>query len=111
MVNKLKVKNHLYSRIRSQRLNSLLIFASGHTYTQTYAKALQIGVSPRTARSYMRTLTNHLSKRKPIPIPIEQLERYKKNPYDSREVIIGAGSDILDKPVFSSKDDNTITID
>ncbi len=95
MVNRLKVKNHLYSRIRSFRLNRLLIYASGHTYTETYLKALQMGVSPRTARSYMKTLTKHLFKRKPIPIPIEELERKKKNPYHPDELIIGSGSDII----------------
>ncbi len=95
MANRLKVRNHLYSRIRTLRLNRLLIYASGHTYTETYLKALQMGVSPRTARSYMKTLSKHLSKRKPIPIPIEQIETYKKNPYHPEEVIIGTGSDII----------------
>lgn len=81
------------SLIRSNRMNILLIFASGHTYTETYQKALSFGITKQTAKSYMKQLTDHLTKQKPIPYQPKQ--KFKKNPYNPDEVIIGMGSDII----------------
>ena len=48
------------------RMNNLLIYASGHTYSQTYQKALSFGVTSKTAKSYMEQLVSFLAKHKPI---------------------------------------------
>lgn len=85
------------TKIRRQRINSLLIYASGHTYTETYQKALSFGITKQTAKGYMKQLTNYLIKQKPIPIE----PSYKKNPYNPDEIIIGKGSDIIKKSVVS----------
>jgi len=97
MVKLSKVRNNIYSRIKSDRLNRLLIYATGHTYTEVYHKALQMGVTTRTAKGYMITLTKHISKRKlkPFEIPILLPKRRKMNPYERTEEVIGTGSDIL----------------
>ena len=98
MVRSSKVRNNNYSRIRADRLNRLLIFATGHTYTEVYHKALKMGVTTRTAKGYMKTLTIHLAKRKPIPMlnPSQPVTRRILNPYDKTEEIIGSGSDIIE---------------
>jgi len=88
------------TKIRRQRINSLLIYASGHTYTETYQKAISFGITKQTAKGYMKQLTNYLIKQKPIPMEPKQL-KYKKNPYNPDEIIIGKGSDIIKKSVVS----------
>lgn len=60
----MKVNQH--SRIRSFRMNTLLKYASGHTYSETYQKALGFGVTSKTAKSYMEQLVTYLVKHKPI---------------------------------------------
>ncbi len=92
-----KVRNNQYSNIRSQRLNTLLLYADGHTHSETYQRALRMGVSKRTAKSYLKTLVIHIGKGKPKPFENSLLEpkRSKHNPFDNSEEIIGAGSDLL----------------
>ncbi len=60
----MKVNQH--SRIRSFRMNTLLLYASGHTYSQTYQKALEFGVTSKTAESYMDQLVSYLAKHKSV---------------------------------------------
>jgi len=49
-------------------MNTLLRYASGHSYSETYQKALGFGVTSKTANSYMELLVTHLSKHKGIEI-------------------------------------------
>ena len=83
--------------VRSNRLNTLLIYASGHTYSETYQRALRMGVSKRTAKSYLKTLVIHIGKGKPKPFenPLLEPKRSKHNPFDKSEEIIGSGSDLI----------------
>jgi len=53
------------------RMNNLLIYASGHTYTETFEKALTFGVSSTTAKRYMDELVSFLAKHKPITNSVE----------------------------------------
>ncbi len=108
-----RVKGNQYSRTESIRLNTLLDYASGHDAGEVFAKALSLGISYSTARRYMKKLREHIAKKKSIsrPSSIEIVQKEITNPYDKTEVIIGSGSDILLKPISSSKDDNTISID
>lgn len=42
------------------------MYASGHTYFETYQKALGFGVTSKTAKSYMEQLVSYLAKHKPV---------------------------------------------
>jgi len=63
---KSKVKGNQYSRIRSYRMNFLLNYTSGHTWSEIYQKALGFGVTERTANSYINQLKIYLVKHKLI---------------------------------------------
>lgn len=79
--------------IRSQRLQILLRMAvAGKSYSEIYNKAMSWGISEPTAKSYMKSLSAYVSR-----TGTNLVEDYagKPNPYDSDEIIVGRGSDII----------------